>query len=77
MTEDGVTNDVDNCPDDTNADQADEDGDGIGDACDPDFVDDGGEPMDMPFCPANGAMQGMIMILPLMGMMQFIRRRRR
>jgi dienelactone hydrolase len=32
---DGVLNDVDNCPDVANADQADSDDDGIGDACDP------------------------------------------
>ena len=32
--EDGVCNDFDNCPDTVNADQADSDGDGIGDACD-------------------------------------------
>ncbi|MEZ4433122.1 MAG: thrombospondin type 3 repeat-containing protein [bacterium] len=33
---DGVDDDVDNCVDDPNADQADLDGDGIGDVCDPD-----------------------------------------
>ncbi len=32
---DGVTNDVDNCPGIPNADQADSDGDQVGDACDP------------------------------------------
>ncbi len=31
---DGVADGADNCPGDSNADQADEDGDGIGDACD-------------------------------------------
>lgn len=31
---DGVCNDDDNCPDDSNADQQDTDGDGLGDACD-------------------------------------------
>ena len=33
--EDGVLDDDDNCPEDANADQADGDGDGIGDVCDP------------------------------------------
>jgi len=33
---DGVLNDDDNCPDDANTDQADEDNDGLGDACDDD-----------------------------------------
>ena len=32
---DGVCGDVDNCPDDANADQLDSDDDGLGDACDP------------------------------------------
>ncbi len=38
---DGVTDDVDNCPDDANADQADLDGDGLGDVCDSDADGDG------------------------------------
>lgn len=33
--DDGVQNEGDNCPDAPNADQADDDGDGIGNACDP------------------------------------------
>jgi hypothetical protein len=35
MDTDGVSNDGDNCPDDANGDQADNDGDRVGDACDP------------------------------------------
>ena len=38
---DGVANVSDNCPDDANADQADGDGDAIGDVCDPDRDNDG------------------------------------
>ncbi|KPJ96152.1 MAG: hypothetical protein AMS18_01545 [Gemmatimonas sp. SG8_17] len=39
--EDGVYNDDDNCPDDYNPTQLDNDGDGPGDACDPDDDNDG------------------------------------
>ena len=38
---DGVNDDVDNCPDVANADQADADADGIGDACEADSDGDG------------------------------------
>ncbi|MFN3198759.1 MAG: PKD domain-containing protein [Bradymonadia bacterium] len=38
---DGVYNCADNCPDDANADQADTDGDGLGDACETDTDNDG------------------------------------
>lgn len=38
--DDGVYDDYDNCPDDSNADQANGDGDSLGDACDLDIADD-------------------------------------
>jgi YVTN family beta-propeller protein len=38
---DGVIDDLDNCPDIANSDQADADGDGIGDVCEPDTDGDG------------------------------------
>lgn len=77
--DDGITNDVDNCPDDANADQADADGDGVGDACDPDMEPDGMEPpgMDQVVCPFGGAMQAMVMLIPCMMLLNFVRRRRR
>jgi hypothetical protein len=40
---DGVLNGVDNCPNDANPLQEDADGDGIGDACDPNLVDSDGD----------------------------------
>ncbi len=48
---DGVSNDSDNCPQASNADQVDSDGDGIGDACDePDIVEQNeeDEPEELP-----------------------------
>ncbi|MGB0592112.1 MAG: thrombospondin type 3 repeat-containing protein [Myxococcota bacterium] len=38
---DGLPDDEDNCPEDNNPDQADADGDQVGDACDPDIDGDG------------------------------------
>ncbi len=45
---DGIVDQVDNCPDDRNVEQADEDGDGKGDVCDscPPFAGDGDEDSD-------------------------------
>ena len=52
---DGINDDVDNCPNDSNADQADSDGDGTGDVCDdtPNPVDSDGDGIndDVDNCP--------------------------
>ena len=48
--EDEILSDVDNCPADANPDQADLDGDGIGDVCDPD-VDGDGAPANLDCAP--------------------------
>jgi hypothetical protein len=49
---DGVTDDVDNCPEVSNPDQADADGDGIGDACDEGDADGDTIPDNADNCPA-------------------------
>jgi hypothetical protein len=48
--DDGIADDVDNCPMTPNPDQADADADGIGDACDAD-VDGDGVPNESDLCP--------------------------
>ncbi len=48
---DHVANGIDNCPATSNPDQTDSDGDGIGDACDPD-ADGDGAPDESDNCPA-------------------------
>ena len=52
---DGIADDVDNCPDTANADQADSDGDGFGDLCDP-----------FPMC-ANCGPMGMVSYMTMIG----------
>jgi len=47
---DGVADDVDNCPDTANADQADADADGVGDACDDCPGTAAGDPVDEDGC---------------------------
>ena len=48
---DGIKNDVDNCPDVENPDQANQDGDALGDACDEDIDGDGAEDSRDDNCP--------------------------
>ena len=51
---DGIDDSIDNCPSDANADQADSDGDGIGDVCDPSLDSDGdGIDNDSDNCPED------------------------
>lgn len=52
---DGIADDVDNCPDTANADQADSDGDGFGDLCD-----------SFPMC-ANCGPMGMVSYMTMIG----------
>ncbi len=47
---DGVPDDQDNCPTDSNPDQTDTDGDGMGDVCDPDDDNDGQSDADETAC---------------------------
>lgn len=47
---DGINDDIDNCPNDANADQADNDMDMIGDVCDPDDDNDGQSDVDEITC---------------------------
>jgi Ca2+-binding RTX toxin-like protein len=52
--EDGIANVEDNCPTDVNADQANAEGDALGDACDPDDDNDG-VPDSQDACPGQAA----------------------
>ncbi len=70
---DGVADCIDNCPNDANADQADTDGDDIGDVCD----DDGpaGQPNPCGDC-GTGMMPASMLMLPLLLRGRHRRRRR-
>lgn len=81
---DGVINSLDNCPDIANADQADSDGDGWGDACapEPDQTDDSDTPPDTVQPPRRlgcgfAAGQAMLMSLGALLTLRFVRHRRR
>jgi hypothetical protein len=56
--DDGVIDCLDNCPDTANPDQADSDGNGVGDACEP-------PPAGQPAPCGTGCAQGVVMMMPL------------
>jgi len=53
VDEDGIPNGLDNCPNDSNTDQVDSDGDGVGDACDCDDLGNDADWDRIPDCDDN------------------------